>query len=502
MSEPLALQPTESAGDRPAPRPVRVNERPPGRLEAWLERRADRLNPIVVKEIRQGLRTKVFWVCFALMLFACLVISLIAFAMTRGGQDASGPEFFTAFFVCLGVVQFFVIPYSAYRSLAKEREEETWVLLTLTGLSPRRILRGKLVSFLVQAALYGSAAGPFVLFSYYLNGIDLPTILAVLLLGWAYQVFLTAVAVSAATLAEHKLLRAVVHFGLLFALVGATGLGLSVAVAIVGEGRSAVRDDDFLMGLAAALWAMLSYGLLLFEAAAARLSLPTESYAKGPRLAFLVQLLGTAALLFGVWLHEKRDEDVVIGAQVLFCLHLSVVGLFVATDADGMANRFRPGTHAFSLLRPGALRGFRLVMASLLVTSLLWLTLATVSDGNVDEDGMRVLISGGAYVALYLSLPVALSRLLPYPALRSPMVTRLMFLALLLLGAGVPPLVSAIALGEPDDPALNLFSPVLGIANFGDGKMEDGGLAFLCAVAVLAAFAADRALAAKDAEAT
>ena len=81
------------------------------------------------------------------------------------------------------MVHFFIIPYSAYRSLAREREDETWVLLILTGLGPRRILRGKVASFLVQAGLYASAVGPFLLFSYYLNGIDLPTILLVLGLG-------------------------------------------------------------------------------------------------------------------------------------------------------------------------------------------------------------------------------------------------------------------------------------------------------------------------------
>ena len=123
----------------------------------------------------------------------------------RIGRDGRG--YFFAFFVCLGVVHFFIIPYSAYRSLAREREDETWVLLTLTGLGPRRILRGKVASFLVQAGLYASAVGPFLLFSYYLNGIDLPTILVVLALGVGWLVFLTSVGVCAATLAEGRLVR-------------------------------------------------------------------------------------------------------------------------------------------------------------------------------------------------------------------------------------------------------------------------------------------------------
>ncbi|MFZ5468148.1 MAG: ABC transporter permease [Myxococcota bacterium] len=463
----------------------------------------DRINPIVIKEVRQGLRTKVFWICFSLMLLACLVISLIAFAVTRdAGTQTVGQEFFFSYFVCLGVVHFFVIPYSAHRSLAKEREEETWVLLTLTGLGPRRILRGKLVSYLVQAALYGSAAGPFLVFSYYLNGIDLPTILAVLLLGAAYLVFLTAASVSAATLAEHKVMRALAHFLLLGVLLGGTSMGLGIAFALTEEGHSIVNDKDFQLAIGIGLWAMLSYGLLLFEAAAARLSLPTESYAKGPRLAFLFQLLATAGLLFYLWLREGQEPGVAVAGQIFFCLHLTVVGLFLTSDVDGQAPCHRDGTGPFSLLRPGALRGFRLVMVALLASSLFFLVLFLFSEEAswmTSDLSLQVLLAAGAYVALYLSMPLVLTRLSTSPRWRQPLVTRVVFLAVLLVGAGVPPLVGAIAFGKPEEPSLNLFNPVVGLVNLVDRRQDDfGALLLLWAVAAAAVIAADRLLAARD----
>ncbi len=149
------------------------------------ERLGDRLNPIVVKEVRQGLRTaRLLGVLRAdaaglpRHLARGLRHTRTTVASPPRARASSSPSS-----SAWALVHFFIIPYSAYRSMAREREDETWVLLTLTGLGPRRILRGKVASFLVQAALYASAAGPFLLFSYYLNGIDLPTILVMLGLG-------------------------------------------------------------------------------------------------------------------------------------------------------------------------------------------------------------------------------------------------------------------------------------------------------------------------------
>ncbi|MFY0581334.1 hypothetical protein ACN28S_50140 [Cystobacter fuscus] len=179
----------------------------------WLARWAERLNPLVVKEVRQGLRSRVFWLSFGLMLLACFIISLAAYVATiEEGLKPQGRTFFLAFFFCLGMVHFFLLPYGAYRSLAREREDETWVLLLLTGLGPRRILRGKVASCTVQGGLYASAVGPFLLFSYYLNGIDLPTLLLVLVLGACWFLFLTVVAVCTATLAEGRMGRGLAHW--------------------------------------------------------------------------------------------------------------------------------------------------------------------------------------------------------------------------------------------------------------------------------------------------
>ncbi|MFP2913083.1 ABC transporter permease [Pyxidicoccus sp. 3LFB2] len=474
----------------------------------WWERWGDRLNPLVVKEVRQGLRTRVFWACFGLMLLACLVLSLIAYVETREAAFARhGQGFFFSFFFCLGVAHFFIIPYSAYRSLVREREDETWVLLVLTGLGPRRILRGKVASFLVQAGLYASAVGPFLLFSYFLNGIALPTILIILALGAAWLVFLTVVGVCAATLADGRMGRAFIHFAFLAALATALVQGLVAAYVVSDNGDRLLRDEDFLYTAAICLLLMLSDGWLLFEAAAARLALPTEDYTRGPRRALVTQVLLASLLVGAVWWFEGRKHDIGEMFGIMGALHLIAVGLFVVTDVDGQARPMRASTRPWSLLRPGALRGFRLVVLLLAFWGLLCVGLEFLSENTpMRRESMRMATAAApAYGILFLSVAVLLGRMGRSDRLSSPVALRLLFVASVGLASALPPLAAVLLDLEGNDELFNLLNPVVGLVNFGSHDYSSGGpkltwalLGFLVGVAGLAAFAADRVLAERE----
>lgn len=431
---------------------------------AWSER----INPIVVKEVRQGLRTRVFWIFFGLMLLACLCISLVAWATANQMGFDGGRYFFIAFYVCLSIVQFFIIPYTAYRSMAREREDETWVLLTLTGLGPRRILRGKLSSFIVQGLLYGSAAGPFLLFCYYLNGIDLPTILLCVLTGAAWQLFLTSVCVCTATLAEARITRALLHFMLLGMLLWGLMSGIGAVAGFVEGARHLFGDDAFWAAAVGTLFGLVSYAVLLFEAAAARLSLPTEHYARGPRLAFVVQVVGAIVLFFWGWDRSGRQAELLAVMEVAVCLHIAFIGLFVASDVDGMSKRHWVGSQRLNLLKPGALRGFILTALLLGVTGGIFV-FVWLSKNTHDEKLLRLMVAAPAFVLLYLAAPAVIARSFEHHPSQTPVLVRVFTLGLVMLGAGVPPLMAVLFGAEPDQPFLNVLNPIVGMVNLGKG---------------------------------
>jgi hypothetical protein len=384
--------------------------------------------------------------------------------------------------------------------MAREREDETWVLLTLTGLGPRSILRGKLSSFIVQGMLYGSAAGPFLLFCYYLNGIDLPTILLCVVVGAAWQLFLTSVSVCTATLAEARITRALLHFVLLALLLWALGSGIGAVGAVVSEARNLLNDDLAWALSAGILWALISYAVLLFEAAAARLSLPTEHYARGPRIAFSLQVLvGVGVFLWGWNRSGSSDPDVLIAGEMLACLHLACVGLFVASDADGMARRHWAGFARFNLLKPGALRGFLLTVLLVLVVSAVFIALFIAKDHAKDnENALKAMLAAPAFVVLYLAAPAVLGRLFQHHPSQTAVLVRVFTLGLLMLGSGVPPLLAVLFGDEPNNALINVLNPIVGMINLGKGEADWSAVLLIWGVAGAATLLALTVLVARD----
>ncbi len=88
----------------------------------------------------------------------------------------SGPDIFYIYYLILAFPLLVIVPYGAFRSLAGEREDRTYELLSITTLKPRQVISGKLGSAVLQMLVYFSAVSPCLAFTYMLRGIDVLTI--------------------------------------------------------------------------------------------------------------------------------------------------------------------------------------------------------------------------------------------------------------------------------------------------------------------------------------
>ncbi|MFN0199777.1 MAG: ABC transporter permease, partial [Planctomycetaceae bacterium] len=133
-------------------------------LSTWMEKYSDKLNPILVKETRQALKSRQFVATFMLLLLAAwlVTISILNFNYDQIESGRLGEQFFGWYFWIMAIAVFIVVPYGSYRSLMSERDENTYELLVITSLSPTRIVWGKLFSGMVQLFIYYSVITPFI----------------------------------------------------------------------------------------------------------------------------------------------------------------------------------------------------------------------------------------------------------------------------------------------------------------------------------------------------
>lgn len=163
------------------------------RIEAILERGSEWLNPILVKEARQALKSRQFVITFTLLLLLGWIWTIFGVFLSAPGifYGAEGKGMLYGYFLVLAVPLLVVVPFSAFRSLAAEREDGTYELISITALNARQIVSGKLGSAVLQMMVYFSALAPCVAFTYLLRGVDIFSIFFVL-----YYTFLVSLLLS------------------------------------------------------------------------------------------------------------------------------------------------------------------------------------------------------------------------------------------------------------------------------------------------------------------
>lgn len=463
----------------------------------WADRLQDAVGPLVVKEVRQGLRARVFAIFFSLLLAVCVVIALVAYADGRAGSGyPKGDEYFIAFFVALGGVCFFIIPYTAFRSTLREQEEETWVLLALTGLGARRIVYGKYLSAASQSALFASAGVPFLIFAYFLNGISVVDIAGMVWLGACWSSLLTAVAVALATQAKSRQGRAAANL-LTLALLGGACL-LTAPVLEELDRHGLFTSQEFRAFSVAFTWVCGMGTVLALEGGAAGVSLDSEPASRGPRLALVAFVVGGWAFFVGAALHNgsSTDADDLAAGVVICCLFLLGLGFFAVSERDGWP---KASASEDGWLKPGALRSYWLVVSLFLGTWLVWLLLASATDHLRPGKPAAGALGAPLYCVLYLSLGVLNGRWLLWRT-GEPLATRVGFITVTLVGTIAPPLVAALGGARSNDVGLNLLNPVVGLVNFFDkgraGRLDS--FVVLGAVTAVVCVVAHFALARRD----
>ena len=345
----------------------------PRAAAGWID---DRLNPIVVKELRQAVQSR-FVVTMILLLLTVLMFvlgwALVEQEGRRGIDGEAGAELFMVFqSILLSTCMLFVPIYVAVR-LAAERSSATADLLYVTTIRPSSIVWGKLLAGLVVTGLILSACAPFMVITYLLRGIDLPTVLFVVGIDVLVVLAAAQVAIFVAALPVGWPIKSLLGLGLLWvAGMGFAGMSFFISYELLGVGvGSALGKPDFWLGLLVSVvfW-LLGVGLVFFLCVA-MIAPATSNRALAPRLYLtLLWLVSFAAMVvLGDYWSDGQAMVVWLGFAVG---GLTVAAITSASERETLGPRMRRAVPRRRWLRPVAFVFYSGVGGGLVWVTLLW----------------------------------------------------------------------------------------------------------------------------------
>ena len=430
----------------------------------WVDRTVSRattwLNPILVKEARQSLKSKQFVVTFFLLLAAsCLwTVMAIVFNSPDVYYVPSGDSVMGGYFVILSVSMFAFVPIVAFRSLAAELDEGTYEMLAITRLSAWRIVSGKMNSAMLQMLIYFSAIVPCLAFTYLLRGIGISTIALCIVIAFVVATVLTSLGLVLSTVAKGRTLQTFLLVGLVALIVIVEFVCCGMVFDAVIPGRWSGTWLGFLSGFGVAF----SFVILFLAAAAASIAPMTENRSTRLRvIMFGQQILWIVTMSYAAWATNELEY---LNVGLMF---LTIYWFFAGTLMLGESNEISPrvrrelpstlGTRAlFSWWMPGPGTGFMFVVstasAGMIVLGIAGLVAMELGiDRSVQTPPWVVAFSMMGLLIGYLGIARLLS--MPFLARSGPtFVIPLVFaISLLFVGPITPCTIDVILQGEVSD---------------------------------------------------
>ncbi|MDD4890129.1 MAG: hypothetical protein PHU85_09380, partial [Phycisphaerae bacterium] len=296
----------------------------------------DRSNPILVKEVRQGMRNRGFLIIYGLLLAGLMVLSTCIALLGRDESNVGG----TLFYVlagCMVVVAFLFMPVMAFRSFMAEREQQTMEVLLVSGLDARRIVRGKLFGAALQLSLYVAVIVPFMAMSFLLRGVDIISILTVVGVILLYGVLTLMASIWWASVSGSAGRS---NIGLilliLFCGIGTLyGIGAGVGL-LMFAGRPALHIEGRVwagMAVGVAAWTWFYHQMTVNS-----LMFGTANRATRSRVAFLVVLVVQTGLV--LWMRDSGiDYQAFCNGMGWTSLLVYVAAVGAATETAGWSRR-------------------------------------------------------------------------------------------------------------------------------------------------------------------
>lgn len=131
---------------------------------------SDALSPMLVKELRQGTRSRSFMIAMVGLQLAAAVTLCIRAIMAGEGEELESADI--AYWIGIAAPLLLIMPWNALMGVQDERKAQTLELLHLTSLTPWRLIFGKWVSLMSRSLVLLSGIAPYFLVRYFMGGVN------------------------------------------------------------------------------------------------------------------------------------------------------------------------------------------------------------------------------------------------------------------------------------------------------------------------------------------
>ena len=300
------------------------------------------LNPVVVKELRQAVRS--WTVTGVLLLFlTVLFIASVGFLVSQSFEgdvnEELGSTMFGTFVTILAGASILFIPLYLGIRISAERQESNPDLLYVSTLTPGQIIRGKFLCGAYITVLFFSACMPFMAFTNLLRGVDLPSVFFILFVLFLVVCSLNQAAIFLACLPlsrPFKNLIALYGFFQSFWIIVPLVFG---AITMMHSGiGTMMAERNFWIGTATVVGAGLAVVGLLYALSVALISPPSANRALPLRLYItIVWVLGGLLSLGWVW-WIKDVRLMFVWTYLTFALMLFAL-LLTVSNSDHLSRR-------------------------------------------------------------------------------------------------------------------------------------------------------------------
>lgn len=302
----------------------------PAPVQTWADRLndfPDRLPPMLVKELRQGLRARTFvFVFLGLQLFLGLIMLI---ATSASGMNSAGEMVSKIIFLFFSIAVLFVQPLRGINALHAEIKSTTLDMMVLTKLNALRIVAGKCSAIIGQTLLLFISIIPYLILRYFFGGMNL--FAELLALGSIFFISCCMTVINVGISANPSImLRGLVPLALAIGSVFIMGVMLDEFQDILNF--FALDRTKFLIGFFCGIGAVLYLTWFVFTIGVSAIAPMAENHSTLNRIiALIVVVLASATMIF-----SDADWDVIPTVAALLTLPAVVISL---TESQEMLPR-------------------------------------------------------------------------------------------------------------------------------------------------------------------